>query len=170
MSARYICIVSSWIWYRIVAVSCGFSVFDTMYLSDPAGSPGRCSSRYVISDDQRICNPCTGVSCDGTGDGTFGVNTEMVYIGASASLVLGWFLIVAFGLHSVFLVMVPLTVIAAVQMWRFLRDEITFLSGKQFDIRGMVLYAVRRRCFVRCTVCPLCRMCFPCFLPRQVFC
>lgn len=128
----------------IVAVSCGFSVFAPTYLIllvlRVAAALG---TSFLMINGLAILARVYPAMERGM---AFGVNTAMVYIGASAGPVLGGFLIGAFGWHSVFLVMVPLAVVAAVPMWRFFREEITFLSGKPFDIRGTVLYAAAMLC------------------------
>ncbi|HJJ97008.1 MAG TPA: MFS transporter, partial [Methanocorpusculum sp.] len=87
----------------------------------------------------------------------FGVHAAMVYVGASAGPVLGGVLTDVFGWRSVFVMMVPLAVVAAVPMWRFfsvMRSGAGLRGGLMWSGR----FCMRRGCFVRCMVCLRCRI------------
>lgn len=128
----------------IVAVACGLSVFAPTYpvllLLRVIAALG---TSFLMITGLAILSRVYPSKERGA---AFGINTAMVYIGASAGPILGGFLTGLFGWRAVFLVMVPLAVAAAIPMWRFFRDEIKIPSDSPFDLRGTVLYAAAMFC------------------------
>ncbi|MDE2444139.1 MFS transporter [Methanocorpusculum petauri] len=130
----------------IVAVACGLSVFAPIYsvllLLRVTAALG---TSFLMITGLAILSRVYPPKERGA---AFGINTAMVYIGASAGPILGGFLTGLFGWRAVFLVMVPLAVAAAIPMWRFFRDEIKVPSDSSFDIRGTILYAAAMFCMM----------------------
>lgn len=128
----------------IVAVSCGLSVLATAYpvllLLRVIAALG---TSFLMITGLAILSHVYPARERGS---AFGINTAMVYIGASAGPILGGFLTGAFGWRAVFLVMVPLAFAAAVPMWWFFRDEIKIPSESSFDIRGTIIYTAAMFC------------------------
>lgn len=73
--------------------------------------------------------------------GAIGLQTMCTYIGLAAGPPLGGILNDVFGWHSLFLMIVPIAVLAVVFMSMF-RDDIRPDEGGTFDSRGSVLYGI----------------------------
>lgn len=73
--------------------------------------------------------------------GAIGLQTMCTYIGLAAGPPLGVTLNDVFGWHSLFLMIVPIAVLAVVFMSMF-RDDIRPDEGGTFDSRGSVLYGI----------------------------
>ena len=128
----------------IVAVACGLSVFAPTYtILLLLRVIAACGTSFLMITGLAILSYVYPPNERGA---AFGINTAMVYIGASAGPILGGFLTGIFGWRAVFLVMVPLAVATAVPMWQFFRDEIKIPSDSPFDVRGTILYAVAMFC------------------------
>lgn len=128
----------------VVAVSCAFSVVAPTYggLLD-LRVVAACGTSFLMVTGLAILSRVYPPWGRGT---AFGVHAAMVYVGASAGPVLGGVLTDVFGWRSVFVMMVPLAVVAAVPMWRFFRDEVRGRSEGRFDVVGTVLYATGMFC------------------------
>jgi len=71
-----------------------------------------------------------------------GINTGSVYVGLSVGPILGGFLTQNFGWRSVFLINVPLGLIAlALASWK-LKEEWAEAKGEKFDFLGSVIYSL----------------------------
>lgn len=80
--------------------------------------------------------------------GAFGINTAMVYVGGSIGPVLGGLLTETFGWRSVFLVMVPFAFLAALPLYRFLKENFRMEKTAPFDLKGTFLYAIAMFCLM----------------------
>ncbi len=70
-----------------------------------------------------------------------GINTAFVYVGASAAPIVGGFMTDIFGWRSLFLMLVPLMLLAALMMTQY-RDNVTSTPNDIFDMRGSAIYAI----------------------------
>ncbi len=130
----------------IVAVSCALSVFTPTYpLLLFLRVCAAVGTSFLLITGLAILSRVYPAKERG---GAFGINTAMVYIGASAGPIIGGFLTGAFGWRSVFLVMVPLAFFAAVPLWKYYRDDVPASSSGPFDIRGTILYATAMFCIM----------------------
>ncbi|MDU9376718.1 Riboflavin transporter RibZ [Methanocorpusculaceae archaeon Sp1] len=130
----------------IVALSCGLSVFAPSYpVLLLLRVIAACGTSFMMITSLAILSSVYPLHQRGA---AFGINTAMVYIGASAGPILGGFLTGMFGWRAVFLVMVPLAFAAALPMWKFFRDEIKIPSNSPFDIKGTILYAAAMLCLM----------------------
>ena len=71
--------------------------------------------------------------------GAIGLQTMCNFVGLAAGPPIGGALDDVFGWHSLFLLIVPMAMVAVLSMWRF-RHEIRPDEGGRFDSRGSVLY------------------------------
>jgi len=71
-----------------------------------------------------------------------GINVATVYTGIALGPFLGGVLTQNFGWRSIFLVSVPLGLIAALLTFYWLKDEWADASGSKFDLAGSILYGV----------------------------
>lgn len=127
----------------IVGVSCFFSIFAPDYttliiLRIIAGM----GSAFVMITGLAILTRVYPANKRGM---VIGVNTAMVYVGASMGPIIGGFLTEYAGWHSIFLMMIPLLLISALVMAIFLKQEFKN-PWKSFDIKGTILYAAAIFC------------------------
>ncbi len=127
----------------IVAVSCFFSIFAPDYttliiLRIIAGM----GAAFVMITGLAILTRVYPANKRGM---VIGINTAMVYVGASMGPIIGGFLTEYAGWHSIFLVMIPLLLISTIFMVIFLKQEFKN-PWKSFDIKGTILYATAIFC------------------------
>ena len=127
----------------IVAVSCFFSIFAPDYstliiLRIIAGM----GSAFVMITGLAILTRVYPANKRGM---VIGINTAMVYVGASVGPIIGGSLTEYLGWRSIFLMMVPLLLISIALVVKFLRQEFKN-PGKSFDIKGTILYATAIFC------------------------
>ncbi len=127
----------------IVVVSCFFSIFTPDYttliiLRIIAGM----GSAFVMITGLAILTRVYPANKRGM---FIGVNTAMVYVGASMGPIIGGFLTEYAGWRSLFLLMIPLLLISAILMVIFLKQEFKN-PWKFFDIKGTILYAAAIFC------------------------
>ena len=84
----------------------------------------------------------TSVFPPGEGGKALGINVATVYMGIALGPFLGGILIQNFGWRSIFLVNVPLGMIAALLTFYWLKGEWADASGSKFDLAGSILYGV----------------------------
>lgn len=127
----------------IVSVSCFFSIFApdyaTLILLRIVAGVG---SAFVMITGLAILTRVYPANKRGM---VIGVNTAMVYVGASLGPIIGGFLTEYAGWRSLFLLMIPLLLISALLMVVFLRQEFKN-PWKSFDIKGTILYAAAIFC------------------------
>jgi EmrB/QacA subfamily drug resistance transporter len=127
----------------IVAVSCFFSIFapdySTLIILRIITGMG---SAFVMITGLAILTRVYPANKRGM---VIGINTAMVYVGASVGPIIGGSLTEYTGWRSIFLLMVPLLLISIALMIKFLRQEFKN-PGKSFDIKGTILYAAAIFC------------------------
>lgn len=72
----------------------------------------------------------------------FGINVAVVYIGSSMGPVIGGIMTSYFGWRSLFLLLIPLAVLATLTVFRYLKTEFIEGKGEPFDVKGALLYMV----------------------------
>jgi len=127
----------------IVVVSCFFSVFAPDYtiliiLRIIAGM----GSSFIMITGLAILTRVYPLNKRGM---VIGINTAMVYVGASMGPIIGGFLTEYTGWRSIFLMMIPLLLISAALMIIFLKQEFKN-PGKSFDFKGTILYGAAIFC------------------------
>ena len=127
----------------IIAVSCIFSIFAPTYpLLILFRLIAGIGAAFVMITGLAILTRVYPANKRGM---VIGINTALVYVGASVGPIIGGFLTEYAGWRRIFLMMVPLLLISAICMAKYLRQEFKNPS-KFFDIKGTLLYAAAIFC------------------------